>query len=91
MDISKLGNWLQVGANVGILAGLILVSIQISENTRISKVELTARSFEIAMQHDLTKMGENPPARRPTSGMPHASFLAEDYGFESHGSLEWCA
>jgi len=60
VDISKLGNWLQVGANVGILAGLILVSIQISENTRISKVELTARSFEIAMQHDLTKMGENP-------------------------------
>ena len=60
MDTSKLGNWLQVGANIGILAGLILVSFQISENTRMSKVELTARSYEIAMQHDLTKMGENP-------------------------------
>ncbi len=49
MESSKIGYWLQVGANIGILAGLILVGFQINQNTKISHADLTARSYELAM------------------------------------------
>ena len=33
MDSNKLPNWLQVGANFGLLGGLVLVAIQINQNS----------------------------------------------------------
>ena len=32
MESSKVGYWLQVGANIGILAGLVLVALQMEQN-----------------------------------------------------------
>lgn len=64
MESSKAGHWLQIGANVGILISLILVALQINENTRIARADLTARTYEMAMQGMLSQMGENPIAAR---------------------------
>jgi hypothetical protein len=38
--VGKIGGWLQVGANVGILAGLILVGLQMQQNERLFKIQL---------------------------------------------------
>jgi hypothetical protein len=40
MESSKVGYWLQVGANVGILAGLVLVGIQINQNTEMVRLQM---------------------------------------------------
>lgn len=60
MITSKVANWLQILANFGIIAGLIMVGIQINQNTKIAEADLTARSFEQVNQWQLTMMGENP-------------------------------
>ncbi len=60
MESSKVGYWLQVGANIGILAGLLLVAFEINENSRITRADLTARSYEHANEYVLSLMGENP-------------------------------
>ena len=52
MESSKLGNWLQVGANIAILAGLILVGVQINQNT-----ELTRLGFYSSEETDYLSMG----------------------------------
>ena len=52
MESSKFGYWLQIGANVGILAGLILVGLQINQNT-----ELTRMSIFSAEQDGYLSMG----------------------------------
>ncbi len=33
MDSNKLANWLQVGANIGIVGGLVLVALQLEQNS----------------------------------------------------------
>ena len=33
MDSNKLSNWLQVAGNFGLLAGLVLVAVQINQNS----------------------------------------------------------
>ena len=60
MDSSKLNNYLQILANFGIVAGLILVGVQINQNTRIAAADMTNRAYEVAAQYHLTMMGENP-------------------------------
>ena len=60
MNAEKVGNWLQISANIGILLGLLLVGIQISENTKIARADLISRTFEIANQYTLAMLGENP-------------------------------
>ena len=40
MESSKLGYWLQVGANIGLLAGLILVGFQIQQNSQILRTQV---------------------------------------------------
>ena len=60
MDTGKVGDWLQISANIGILLGLLLVGIQINENSKIARADLTARTFEIANEYNLAMLGENP-------------------------------
>ena len=58
--IKQSGSLASSGANIGILAGLLLVAFEINENSRITKVDLTARSYEHANEYVLSLMGENP-------------------------------
>ena len=60
MDNSKLANWLQILANLGIVAGLILVGVQINQNTKIAEVDLVTRGYEQVQQYHLAMIGENP-------------------------------
>lgn len=60
MEFSKVGYWLQVGANIGILVGLILVGLQIKQNTDITRAEFTNQLWGSANQMALSLLGENP-------------------------------
>lgn len=60
MDSQSLNRWLSLGANVGVIAGLILVAIQINQNTAITRALVTNDYYLADMQLELAMMGEDP-------------------------------
>jgi hypothetical protein len=60
MDSGKVSNWLQIGANVGILLGLLLVAIQIRQGTDIAKAQIENDFYLADLQLELAMMGEQP-------------------------------
>ena len=89
METTKLGYWLQVGANVGILAGLILVGLQINQNTKISHADLTARSYELAMEFNRTMMGENPSLALAKAAMDPTSLTDDELIVLNNFTWHW--
>lgn len=60
MDTDKLNRWLTLSANIGVIAGLILVAAQINQNTQITKA-LIANDYYLAdMDLELAMMGDEP-------------------------------
>jgi hypothetical protein len=59
MKSDTLANWIQIGANVGILIGLILVAFQISQNSEIAKADMLSRNWELSAQSWLALLGED--------------------------------
>jgi hypothetical protein len=55
----KLNTWLQLGASVGILIGLILVGIQIQQATKIATAEMMGGAFETTIQSNEIIVGGN--------------------------------
>ncbi len=53
-------DWLQIIANLGLIAGLILVAIQINQNSEITKADLLARGYESVLQYQTARLGETP-------------------------------
>ncbi len=88
MDSTKIADWLQIGGNVGIIAGLILVAVQINQNSEITELDMRSRSFELAMQSELAMMGENPAAAwsKASSGTDE---LTDDELTVIHGYLNF--
>jgi hypothetical protein len=60
MDLSKVGNWLQVLGNIGLIAGLALVAIQINQNTQLARIQLIHDSMLANQNMHLVLAGENP-------------------------------
>lgn len=60
MDLSDLNSWLGIIANVGVIAGLVLVALQIRQNTEITKAQVANDWFLADMQLELAMMGEDP-------------------------------
>jgi len=60
MDTDKLNRWLTLGANIGVLSGLILVALQINQNSEIAKAQLANDYYLADMQLELSMMGEDP-------------------------------
>ncbi len=60
MESSKVGSWLQIGANFGILAGLMLVSVQIVQSNAITGAELFSDNLESTVARELALVGEEP-------------------------------
>jgi len=54
MNKTELSNWLQIGANIGILLGLILVGVQIRETNSIATAQFDSEDFLFATTaHDI--------------------------------------
>lgn len=56
----NLGQTVSVLANLGVLAGLLLVAIQIGQSTEIAKAQLENDYYLADMQLELAMMGESP-------------------------------
>ena len=59
MESNKLGHWLQIGANVGLLAGLILVALQMQQNTDILQLQLLRQAADSLITAEQAYVGEN--------------------------------
>jgi hypothetical protein len=49
MRSDKLVNWLQVLGNFGLIAGLVLVAIQIQQNTDITRAQMISEDRDLAV------------------------------------------
>ena len=58
--MEKLANWLQVIGNIAIVGGLIMVAVQLNQNAQLATADLQSRAFQLAMQFNIARMGENP-------------------------------
>ena len=60
MESSKVGYWLQVGANIGILAGLILVGVQMNQTADLLRLQLLYEDDGVEIENEAAILGENP-------------------------------
>jgi hypothetical protein len=58
----KTTRWLTIAANLAVLGGLILVAIQIRQNTAITRAQVANDYFMADMQLELAMMGDNAAA-----------------------------
>lgn len=56
----ELGQTITILANIGLLVGLTLVSIQINQSTAIAEAQLASDYFLADMQLELSMMGDDP-------------------------------
>ncbi len=58
MDASKLGNWLQVSANIGIVLGLVMVGVQLKQNSDLTRIQLLYEESRRTVDLESTIVGE---------------------------------
>lgn len=58
MDFGKLSNWLQVSANIGIVLGLVLVGMQLKQNSDLARIQLLHDESRRAVEFELEVVGE---------------------------------
>ncbi len=59
MNYGKLSNWLQVSANIGIVFGLLLVGVQLKQNSDLLKTQLLYEESDRAVELETKVVGEN--------------------------------
>ncbi len=59
MESNKFGYWLQVGGIVGILAGLILVGLQMKQNSELLQLQLLRQEADSFIAAQQVYVGEN--------------------------------
>jgi len=62
VNSDRLGNWLQTGANLGILAGLIMVWLQMNQNEQLLRLQITTGFYESYISADTAIAGEDMPS-----------------------------
>jgi hypothetical protein len=59
MNSSKLSGWIQVIGNLGVLAGLIMVAVQIQQNTVLVRAELRSNAADAWIDIDASKQSDS--------------------------------
>ena len=59
MEIGKLNNWLQVSANIGIVLGLVLVGVQLRQNSELARIQLLNDESQRVVEFELELVGEH--------------------------------
>ena len=62
MNWDRINRWSTVVSNIALLGGLVLVAVQIQQNTAITRAQLMNDYFLADMQLELAMMGEDPAA-----------------------------
>ena len=58
MDFGKLNSWLQVSANIGIVLGLVLVGVQLKQNSDLARIQLLYDESRRIVEYELELVGE---------------------------------
>jgi hypothetical protein len=58
MDGQKIGSWFQIASNIGILGGLILVGIQLHQNSEILKTQVMTDESRRIVEKEWVLIGE---------------------------------
>ena len=58
--MNKIQHWLQIGANVGILLGLVLIGAQMHQSNTIAAAELFSDNLESTIGREIGLFGESP-------------------------------
>lgn len=59
METSKISNWVQIGANVGIFAGLLLVALQMQQNSQLMRLQLLKEEANNYIASEFSIAGES--------------------------------
>lgn len=59
MASRTVGDWLQISANVGILAGLVIVGLQMKQAADLQKMQILREDTSAYMANEMSLMGEN--------------------------------
>jgi hypothetical protein len=59
VDFAKFNNWLQVSANIGIVAGLVLVGVQLKQNSDLLKTQLLYEESHRSVELETEVIGEH--------------------------------
>jgi hypothetical protein len=60
MNLDKLNQWLMLVSHLGILAGLILVAIQIDQETQLTRIQIFSDATNARIQMHESMLGDNP-------------------------------
>ena len=60
MKSEKINSWLSLGANIGVVIGLILVAYQINQDAELTKVQLFSDATTSMNEFNYALMGDNP-------------------------------
>lgn len=60
MKSEKVNSWLSLGANIGVVIGLILVAYQINQDAELTKVQLFSDATTSMNEFNYALMGDNP-------------------------------
>ena len=58
VNTSKLNSWLQVAANIGIVLGLVLVGVQLKQNSDLARIQLVYAESQSSIDLELEVVGE---------------------------------
>ena len=92
MDSSKIANWVQTTATVGVIIGIALVVIEMRQAKAMAEAEITAHFFAEIAQNGRAQMGENPAfilskaCLRPSEVTDEELFVLDGY-FSTRWSL----
>ena len=94
MDSNKISGWLQVAANIGILAGLILVGLQMQQNSDLLRMQLLKEEATSYLATESVILGENyadvyAKSITDPKSMSIADMRIEDTMLWSHGVVRW--
>ncbi len=79
MSANRTNQLLQTGANIGILLGLILVGVQISETNRIANAQFIAEEHDATMASFDLRIGESLPSAWGKASSNMSNLSGEDH------------
>ncbi len=78
MDSSKLGNWLQIVGNAGLIVGLVLVAVQIRQNTLATRAASYHAITDVMNKTNHLVIGDAEVARILVTGRADRSALNDE-------------
>ena len=89
MKLEKISHWLTIAGNLGLLAGIALVGVQIDQNSQIARVQLSVARWSDDLNLYLAMMGENPAASVAKAIENHTELSIEDMQVLEAYQLYW--